>query len=98
MDKLKNLVMYIDFLGVSPQLLLLNKKASSKSLFGGILTLLVALLLFSGAGYFLNLLFDRSSFNVIQNEEKNSDSFKSWKNGEFSIILLTRLQKKSYMI
>jgi len=58
----------VDFLGKKPTLLI-DKQASHKSLFGGILSLLTLVAILAGIGYFASILFARQTFNLVQNEQ-----------------------------
>lgn len=83
-------IIFLDFLGKRPNILV-NGSLTNKTLLGGILSILVTLTLVAGTSYFVLLLFSRDSYNVVLNDEYNLDSFKSWKNEEFSITLMDRV-------
>jgi hypothetical protein len=86
MDTMLNL----DFLGIKPVFNISGHK-SSKSLFGAILSIIISLLLMLGSGYFLNLLFSRSNYTVIQADNFNTTQSMNWTNYEFAIHLLDRI-------
>jgi hypothetical protein len=83
-------IICLDFLGKKPNILI-NGSLTNKTLLGGILSILVTLTLAAGTSYFVQLLFSRDSYNVVLNDEYNLDSFKSWKNEEFSVTLMDRV-------
>ena len=80
----------LDFLGTKPTLLI-NRKPSCKSKLGGILSISVTLILFTGSIYFLNLLFFRLNFVISQSEEYLLNSRAHWEDLEVSLILLDKL-------
>ena len=79
----------VDFIGQKPGLLIKGSRMH-KTIFGGCLSLLTGFILAAAVSYFFYTLFSRTSFTVMLNEEYNPKPFKSWMNGEFSIILMDK--------
>lgn len=80
----------LDFLGTKP-VFFINGETSSKTTFGGLLSVISALLILAASGYFIQMLFSRSSFNVLLSEDYNQNPTKSWNEPEFSVMLQNRL-------
>lgn len=80
----------LDFLGTKP-VFFINGKTSSKTTFGGLLSVISALIILAASGYFIQMLFSRSSFNVLLSEDFNPNPTKSWNEPEFSVMLQNRL-------
>lgn len=85
-----NLITNLDFLGTKP-VFFINGKTSSQTIFGGLLSLISALIILASSGYFIQMLFSRSSFSVILSEDFNPKPIKSWNEPEFSVMLQNRL-------
>jgi hypothetical protein len=83
----------IDYLGSRP-VLNIKGSPSSKTVFGGFLSFWVTLLLLAGSSYFLNLLFSRVNYAVIQTDEYNNEQFMNWTNYEFSVYVVNRVGAK----
>ncbi len=77
----------LDFLGNKP-FFLINNSSKNKTKFGGLLSLIITILVFAGTTYFLQILFSRSKYYILQNEEYYQYSYRNWKPEDFSIILL----------
>lgn len=86
---LENIFLSIDFVGCSPKFFI-NKNEKFKTVFGGMLSCLTGIIIAASSIYFVNLLFSRSTYSVIINEEYNPTPFRDWTNEEFSIILLDK--------
>jgi hypothetical protein len=87
---MQNLFKNLDYLGTKPKFFI-NGNSSSKTLFGGLLSILAAIIILASSGYFIYLLFSRTSFNVLLSEDFNQRPVKSWNEPEFSVMLQNRL-------
>jgi hypothetical protein len=85
-----NFITSLDFLGKKPTLLI-KGETSNKTLFGGVLSILVTCALIAGTSYFTNMLLSRNSYSVILAEEYYPNSYIDWEGYEFSSIVLDRL-------
>ena len=79
-----------DFLGVSPRLNI-GGDDSNKTIFGGMLSLVVISLLLLGSSYFMYLLFSRKNYSVLASDEFAPNSFQNYTNPEISFYLANRL-------
>jgi hypothetical protein len=79
----------LDFLGTSPYFFV-EGSGNSKSTLGGILSILVSFVVLAGCSYFFNLLFSRSKYSVIQNEEYFPEAFRYWHSDDVSFKILNR--------
>jgi hypothetical protein len=80
----------LDFLGTSPKLTI-GGNNSNKTVFGGLLSILVASLLVTGSISFIILLISRNTFSVLMSEEFYLNSFSEWTNKEISFLLGDKL-------
>ena len=83
-------IQQLDFLGEKPKLFI-NNYINHKTKLGGILSIISFIVLFSAVIFFTKILFERSNFSVMVNEQLNPDSLINWTNKELSIIVLDRL-------
>jgi hypothetical protein len=81
-----NCVELIDFLGKKPTLLVAGN-SSNKTRFGGMLSILVFFLLILGSAYFLNILFSRQNYTVVDSEEFNSTQFMDFSDFQVSMAV-----------
>jgi len=82
-----------DFLGKKPSLLY-NGSKIHKTLFGALLSLLTIFISSISCGYFMYLMFSRTSYNVIVSDEYNEKPFKNLTNVAVSIIVSDLLGRK----
>jgi hypothetical protein len=82
-------IVYLDFLGTKPTLNV-KGKTGYQTIFGGTLSIMVFVLLITGAVYFINQLLSKTNFNVIQSEEFSPNGFMDWTNTEFAITVVDR--------
>jgi hypothetical protein len=87
---MKSILLYLDFIGRKPSILM-DRNKIHKTIYGGLLSLTSGVILFAASIYFSYLLFSRTSFIVMVNDEYNPLPFKNWTNEEFSIILMDKL-------
>lgn len=85
---LNSLLSSIDFIGVTPQLYH-NERMNHKSLFGGIISIIISISILSFSFYFFYVLISKNSFTIYENNIKNPSSTKQW-GDDFSIIVLDK--------
>ena len=85
-----NVLKYLDFIGTQPSILI-KQSNTHKTHFGGMLSIIVATLLFAGTVYFLRMLFSRENYSIIMTDEYDPDSFKDWTNEPIPLILIDKL-------
>ena len=86
---MRNLLLSLDFMGITP-FMLVKGSFCFKSTLGGIISILVALSIFGLGMYFSILFITRDSFTLYTNNEKVNNSTRFWKHDDFSIIVLDK--------
>ena len=79
----------LDFLGTRPYFFI-EGSGNSKTTLGGILSVLVSFVVLAGCSYFFNLLFSRSKYSVLQNEQYFPEAFRYWYSDDVSFKILNR--------
>lgn len=88
MKLLKQSIKESDILGIEASLYYKNSNTKVKSIFGGVLSIMIIILILSGGGYFVYLFFNRSTFTLISNaKEDNSINHKNFSDVPFMIRL-----------
>lgn len=80
----------LDFLGSKPELNI-SGNARSKTLLGGLLSIIVVVLLCLGTYYFVNILFSRKNFTIVSTSVFDEKMFMNLTNGEFVFRLGDRV-------
>ena len=88
-----NFIRSLDFLGIKPVLKIAGND-SSKTLFGGTLSIFLALLLLAGCGYFFGMLVSRTNYSVVQSDRFNSTQFMDLTNYEMSFYVTNGLGER----
>ena len=84
---LKRYLNQIDYLGIQPTFLF-NGTFRHRSIFGGILSILVILADFAVGLYFFTIYITNSSFTVYESFSKNTNPSRIWTTDDFAITLL----------
>ena len=86
---MKKLIKNVDFLGLTPSFLY-NGNFTHKSILGGIISIITAVLTILSFGYFTTIFLSKSNFTIYESLSRNSNSMRYWKSDEFSIIVVNR--------
>ena len=86
-------LIYLDFIGIKP-VMNISGWNSSKTLFGGILSINLAIVLLLGCGYFINMLISRTTFTVIQSDKFNATQFMNLTNYEMAFYVTDHIGER----
>jgi hypothetical protein len=87
---LMKLIKKFDYLGTKPELLI-NGQSRVKSLFGGVLSILLSSCLLLGTVYFINILYSREIYSVSQSDEFSLETYSNWDPREMSFYMVNKM-------